>query len=76
MMKQKVQVQVRFAYGQQRVYPMNEIARLLLKLAASRTFSPADLALVQQMGYEIEYVPVTLDAVQQLRQEDADEQAE
>lgn len=56
-----VQVQVRSAYGQDRVYPMNETARLLLKLIGGKIFAPRDLSVISELGYEIEYVARTVE---------------
>lgn len=56
--KPVIQVEVRNVYGQQKIYPINERAKLLAKVAKQITLNPADLEYAKQMGYEIEEVAI------------------
>ena len=41
------------------IYPVNETARLLVKLTRRTTLSESDIATIQQLGYEISLVNVS-----------------
>ena len=55
-----VSLQVRFAYGQMRVYPVNETARLFARLIGTKTLSAGDLLVIEALGYRLEYVPMSM----------------
>jgi hypothetical protein len=50
-------VQRRDSYGTVRVYPVNATAELFTRLTGRKTLSPADLGLIELLGYEVEWVP-------------------
>ncbi len=52
----KIQVHVKNVYGVVRVYPVCATAKLLCKLAGGQTLSPASLATIKDLGYEVEQV--------------------
>ncbi len=54
-----VQVTEKSVYGNTLVYPVNETARLLVKLTRRTTLSDSDIATIQQLGYEISLVNVS-----------------
>jgi len=49
-----VRYYVRHVYGNPMRYPDNDTARLLLELAGHRTFTDGDLAVIKQLGYELQ----------------------
>jgi hypothetical protein len=51
--RRRVLVEVRNSYGRDLVYPADGTARIFAKIAGTRTFSPAGLDLIRQLGYEI-----------------------
>lgn len=55
-------VQVRVNYGHARTYPVNGIAKLLAALTLKKTFTLEALQLIDRLGFEIEYVPTSIDA--------------
>lgn len=55
-----VAVQIRNSYGVDRIYPMNATAQLLCKLTGRKTLYEADLKVLMELGYEVEWVPQTL----------------
>lgn len=56
-----VQLQLRSAYGQDRVYPKNITAFAFCALTGRKTFSDADLKVIRELGFELEWVPQTLE---------------
>ncbi len=63
----KLELQVRHAYGRERIYPMNELARGLCALSGMKTFADWQLAVLERLGYLIEWVPLR---PEHLREED------
>lgn len=57
MNQPSIQVTVRQAYGQERVYPVCEKAKLFASLIGGKIFSPDDLRIIGLLGYRIEFVP-------------------
>jgi hypothetical protein len=55
-METKIEVTVRSVYGEDRVYPHNEQARLLAALVGTKTLTSRTLELAQALGFEIEEV--------------------
>jgi hypothetical protein len=55
-----VKLQIRSSYGVDRIYPVNETARLFVRLTGRKTFLPADLGPIQALGYSVEWIPQTL----------------
>lgn len=49
----EVQVFHKSVYGNTLVYPANTQAKLFAKLAGTKTFNPAQLATIKQMGFAI-----------------------
>ena len=55
-MSQVIQVQVRSVYGAIKIYPANEAAELIAKIAGTKTISSAQLAYAKQLGFQVEQV--------------------
>jgi hypothetical protein len=51
-----VQVFTRRLYGKPRIYPANELASTLVLLTQRPTFTPEDVAIIEQLGYTVERV--------------------
>jgi hypothetical protein len=49
----RIEIEVRNVYGVPTIYPVNDQAKLLAKLAGTKTLTNASLALVAQMGFSI-----------------------
>ncbi len=56
-----LQVQRRDVYGHIRIYPINDAAKLLVRLTGRRTLYPADLQVAELLGFKIEWIPMTVD---------------
>jgi hypothetical protein len=56
------QVQVKNIYGNDLIYPMNEQAKILAKIAGKVTLTPITVELAKQLGIKFEVIqnPVTL----------------
>lgn len=63
MSNQKVLVEVRNVYGNRRIYPANETAKLFTDIAGTRTLDPHVIRLIRKLGYEIEVQTVQLEVV-------------
>jgi len=50
-----VSILTKSVYGVDRHYPFNREANLFAKLLSKKTFSDADLRIIEEMGYEIHY---------------------
>jgi hypothetical protein len=55
-----VKLQVKHSYGQKRIYPKNQAARLLCALTGRVTFLQTDLPNIVALDYDIEWVPEEL----------------
>lgn len=55
-MKNKIEVTIRSVYGQELVYPMNELAKQMVGFMGKKTFSELDIKRMKEMGFEIERV--------------------
>lgn len=53
----KAEVSIKTVYGTERIYPENDIAKVIAKLTGSRCISRETINLAKQLG--IEFVPVT-----------------
>ena len=53
----KAEVSIKTVYGTERIYPENDIAKVIAKLTGSRCISRETVNLAKQLG--IEFVPVT-----------------
>ncbi len=62
-----VQVRVRSVYGNDLIYPINDIAKLLTRLTGKKTLSIGSMSVITQLGYEVEYLPQTV--IQTVNQE-------
>ena len=51
-----VKVEVRQAYGVNRIYPVNEEADLFSFLTGKKTFDTADLNFIKNLGFVVEEV--------------------
>lgn len=52
-MNATVEIEVRNVYGTPTIYPVNEQAKLLARIAGTKTLTHATLALAEQMGFAI-----------------------
>ena len=59
----KVVIQVKNVFGKELIYPINETAKILLRLTGKRTFSPADLSTIRDLGYSVEFDTPYLDGL-------------
>jgi hypothetical protein len=59
-MNKRVEIEVRNVYGVPTIYPVNDQAKLLAKIAGTKTLTNATLAVAEQMGFAI----VTVTAAQ------------
>lgn len=55
-----LELQVKSAYGVERIYPINEIAKKLAELLNRKTFTKEDLAKLKDIGFTVKWVPVSL----------------
>jgi hypothetical protein len=49
----EITVRIKNEYGNERVYPVCDIARLLLSLSGRGTFSPTMIEVVKALGYSV-----------------------
>jgi hypothetical protein len=57
---QAIQVTVKDVYGARTIYPACDTAKLLAKLAGTKTITVAALNTIKQLGYEVEVTQPTL----------------
>ena len=57
----KVRVEIRSVYGNDLIYPCNDEAKNFSRLVNKKTFSKEDLAIIKDLGFEIEVKPPHLD---------------
>ena len=55
-----IQVTIKDVYGTRNIYPACDTAKLLAKLAGTKTITAAALETIKQLGYTVEAVPVAL----------------
>ena len=53
---QTVQVEIKSNYGAKAIYPVCETAKLLLRLAGTKTFTPSAVITIKALGYQFEIV--------------------
>jgi len=49
-----IEVEIKTAYGNERIYPTNEAGRKLARLVGSKTFTRETIALAKQLGFSFE----------------------
>ena len=59
-MELTLEVQLKTAYGVDRIYPMNEAAKKLAALMQAKSFTKTDLAKIKDIGFKIKWVPIEL----------------
>tara|TARA_R100000656_G_scaffold41667_1_gene34735 strand:+ start:792 stop:1028 length:237 start_codon:yes stop_codon:yes gene_type:complete len=55
--KYPVQVIAKNVYGQERIYPINDNAKSLLKLTGLKTFKKDNIKDILNLGYDVEFLP-------------------
>lgn len=55
-----IEVQVRTPFGTPRVYPVCSLAKGLTQLTGNKTFTKADIEILETLGLNIEQVPQSL----------------
>ena len=53
----KIKVRITKVYGSVTIYPVCETAKLLVKLAGTKTITSHALGVIEELGYEIEIIP-------------------
>jgi len=51
-----LEVSIKTVYGVERIYPMNDAAKMLANLLGRKTFNTKDLESLKNLGYEIKQV--------------------
>lgn len=59
-MELTVKIQRRTKYGKDLIFPVNILAKLLVRLTGRKTFFPKDLEVIERVGFEIEEIPRSL----------------
>ena len=59
-MDKAIQVTVKDIYGSRAIYPACDTAKLLAKLAGTKTITAASLDVIKQLGYTVEVAQVAL----------------
>jgi len=49
-----IEVEIKTAYGNERIYPVNEAGRKLARLVGSKTFTRETVALAKELGFSFE----------------------
>jgi len=49
-----IEVEIKTAYGNERIYPTNEEGRKLARLVGSKTFTRETIALAKELGFSFE----------------------
>jgi len=58
---QKAQIKILSVYGVERIYPVNETAKLLTRLTGNKCFNREDINVCKQLGVQFEVVsPATV----------------
>ena len=55
--KYPVQVIAKHVYGQERIYPINDNAKSLLRLTGLKTFKKDNIKDILNLGYDVEFLP-------------------
>ena len=59
-METNLQVQARSVYGVDRIYPLNDQAKKIAKLLNRKTLTSADIVILKDLGFKIEWMPISL----------------
>lgn len=59
-MNTTAQVEIKEVYGNKAVYPVNDIARYLAKLANTKTLTTSTISTAKNMGFTFEVIQPTL----------------
>lgn len=51
--RRTITVETRTVYGNDRIYPVCEAALLVARLVGKQTFSPLDIRLIRQLGFDV-----------------------
>jgi len=49
-----IEVEIKTAYGNERIYPVNEAGRKLARLVGSKTFTRETVGLAKELGFTFE----------------------
>jgi hypothetical protein len=52
-----IEVEIKTAYGNERIYPTNEAGRKLARLVGSKTFTRETVALAKELGFSFQVKP-------------------
>jgi hypothetical protein len=55
-----LELQVKSAYGVERIYPINETAKKMAELMKAKSFTKTDLDKFKSLGFAIKWVPITI----------------
>ena len=51
-----IEVEIKTAYGNERIYPTNEAGRKLARLIGSKTFTRESIALAKELGFSFQVI--------------------
>jgi len=51
-----IEVEIKTAYGNERIYPVNEAGRKLARLVGSKTFTRETVALAKELGFSFQVI--------------------
>ena len=54
------QIEVKEVYGNKTIYPINEQARLLARIAGTKTLTTATVILAKELGFHFEIIQPTI----------------
>jgi hypothetical protein len=54
------QIEVKEVYGNRTIYPVNEQARLLARIAGTKTLTPSTVILAKELGFHFEIIQPTM----------------
>jgi hypothetical protein len=54
------QIEVKEVYGNKTIYPVNEQARLLARIAGTKTLTTSTVSLAKELGFHFEIVQPTI----------------
>lgn len=57
----EVLLQLRSAYGRDRIYPVCKTSQDLTALTGRKTLLESDLAVIQRLGFDIRWLPATVE---------------
>lgn len=64
---QRIEVRVKIVYGRERIYPVNEAARLLCDMLNTKTLDVKVLKTMQTLGHEVVQVTEAKDFLNELQ---------